>query len=47
MTAYGLRARLIGGGWSESGSEPFVAVVRTTDFREGDDTSDPAWHNRA
>jgi hypothetical protein len=30
MTAYGLRGRLIGGGWSESGSELFVAVVQTT-----------------
>jgi len=42
MTAYGLRGRLIGGGWSESGSELFVAVVQTTPGAGGMPPSRPA-----
>ena len=31
----------------ESGGETFVAVMQAIDLRDGDDSSDPGWHDRA
>jgi hypothetical protein len=31
----------------ESGGETFVAVMQAIDLREGNDASDPVWHDRA
>jgi hypothetical protein len=33
----------VSGRWYESGSEPFVAMMQTTDLRNGHDSSHPAW----
>ena len=33
--------------WYKSGSEPFVAMMQTTDLRDGHNPSDPAWQDRA
>ena len=40
--AYRLR-RSVSGRWYESGSESFVAMMQTTDLRDGHDASYPAW----
>jgi hypothetical protein len=34
---------LVSGSWYKSGSEPFVAVMQASDFRNGDDSSDLGW----
>jgi len=31
----------------ESGGETFVAVMQAANSRDGDDSSDPGWHDRA
>jgi hypothetical protein len=31
----------------ESGGETFVAVMQAADLGDGDDSSDPGWHDRA
>ena len=38
---------LVSGIWYKSGGEPFVAVMQASDLRDGDDSSDPGWLDRA
>ncbi len=43
----GCRPPLVSKSWDESGGQPFVAVMQTSDLRDGDDSSDPGWLDRA